>query len=93
LNWSIPALFFPIAIVLTFDVFMPRPDRQWTGFTVSGAFGVLAILAVISIIHSSDYKISRSLFPVLMAALCIACAVASMRERRKVRDAKSGLGP
>jgi hypothetical protein len=93
-NWSIPALFWLIAIMVAIDAFMPLPGRQWTGFAASGAFGTMAILTVAAIIHHGDCKISDSVFPVLMAALSIACAIISVREGRcKVRGTKRAVVP
>jgi len=78
--WSIPALFWLIAMMAAIDAFVPRPNRRWTGFVVSGAFGTLAILGIAGIIHGRSYKLSGFLaYTLLMAVLSIVSAKMSLR--------------
>jgi len=83
-----PALFWLVAVIVAFDLFWPQPGRQWTGFMVSGAFGILAIIGVVAIVRHGNHIASECVFPLLMVSLSIGLAVASVREgKRKVRGA------
>lgn len=82
--WSIPALFWLIAVIAAIDAFMPRPDRQWTGFVVSGAFGALAVIGIAGIIYSGNYRFSRFFgYTLLMAGLSIGCTTMSVRKGKR----------
>jgi hypothetical protein len=81
--WSIPSLFWLIAMMAAIDAFIPRPDRRWTVFVVSGAFGTLAILGIAGIIHGRSYRLSGFLaYTLLMAGLSIVSAAMGLRVAR-----------
>lgn len=88
-NWIIPALLWLIAILVAVDAFIPRSGRRWTGFTASGAFGAIAILAVSIIVHRGAY-VSDWVFPILMATVCAGLLVSTAREGKgKARKRKA----
>jgi len=84
--WGFPALFWLVAVIVIVDVVWPRPGRQWTGFLISGVFGLMAIMAVVLIVHRGKYTSSDWGFPLLMASFAVLFAVASVHEgKKKVR--------
>ena len=85
--WGIPALVWLVAFMAVVDAISPRPGRQWTGFVVSGAFGLIAVLAGALIFHRGKYSPSDSFFPLLMAFLSLLSSIISVHEgKKKVRN-------
>jgi predicted membrane channel-forming protein YqfA (hemolysin III family) len=85
--WGIPALVWLVAFMAVVDAISPRPGRQWTGFVVSGAFGLIAVLAGALIFHHGKYSPSDSFFPLLMAFLSLLSSIISVHEgKKKVRN-------
>jgi peptidoglycan/LPS O-acetylase OafA/YrhL len=91
--WSVAGLFWLIAIAVTIDMARPRSERQWTGFVVSGAFGALAVMAVVAVIRHGDHKAYDWFFPLLLSSLSGSFAVATVCDgRKKSADApRAGL--
>jgi hypothetical protein len=81
--WSVPGTFWLLAIMAAVDSAWPKPGRKWTGFVVSGALGLTAILATVAIVRHGQYIASNWLFPLLMAFGCVGFAVVTVREGKK----------
>jgi hypothetical protein len=82
-EWSVAGLFWLIAIAATVDMARPRSERRWTGFVVSGAFGVLAVMAAVAIIRNGGHKAFDFFFPLLFASLSSFLAVMTVCGGRK----------
>lgn len=91
--WSVAGLFWLIAIAVTVDMAWPRSERRWTGLVVSGAFGVLAVMAAVAIIRDGGHKALDFFFPLLFASLSTIAAVMTVCDgRKKSSDApRAGL--
>jgi len=85
--WGAVAIFWLIPITATIDVFWPRKERLWTGFVASGAFGALAIMAAVAIIHQGYHGAGGWIGLVLFASLSVLAAIMTVRDAKRMRGA------
>ena len=92
INWSFPALFWLIAVLVAVDAFFPSPDRVWTGIAAIAAFGLLAVLAVAGNVRARTFGIGYWIFPLLMASFSAGLGIDLIRDAKRKHAAQGETG-
>ena len=92
--WSVPGLFWLIAIAAIADALWPREERLWTSIVGSGAFGALTIMAVVAVIRHGYHGALDWIIPLLLACFSVPLGVIAIRDtRRRMRGAAANQAP
>jgi hypothetical protein len=81
--WSIPALMWVVAIFVAIGMFLPRPQRRWTGIGVAAAYGLTALIGTVFVLLAPKPRLSYWSLPIFMAFMSLIVTAVVLADQRR----------